>query len=916
MHRKIWMVLILGASFCAAPAAVTRAADGGDWIAPVRARLAADRALLKRAPEGSLDEARLAMATGDLARARGAVEARLRADSSDFDARLTRCRLDLAEYRFGEAKDELASLTARHPEHAEVRRLQLRLDFVRDDLESAERHFGAALAADTSDNVGLLFAARFQHLTLQFEPAIQAYARALRHARVAEDSVRALEGLSACWLQKGDKDAALRYVTRAALLRGADDGLLFQLASVLIKLGRAADATSALELATQINPCNENAQYFLGNGYARVNYSELHVSQPQAFADSSERPRLERADSLWNSGRREEARAQLGALIASNPRLAEAHNYLGSYDYEEGRAAEALAEYREALRLCPGYGRARNGIARALELNRRAANSHRDAYESAFAAAEWPAVPGIEKLVLNYSTLTPRIQKRVSLSVAPWKAFVPVLVEGGATFYIKHLHEVLSHCPGQELLKDQRISYDLRLWDDVRGCGGYRTVTGIEDVEGTLQGGYNTVIHELTHQVHGVLTADLGREIQDLYRNARARMDSGKEAFVSLYQASSVYEYLAEGVNSIYTPRRDRFDTREILRERLEARDPDLIAEIHKLMGLTDVDRFYAVAYGNAGDDRLERGLANESVEYYKKALARDSSSEEAPARLSNAYSVLGRGEEAVAAVKKAAGERPASAGLQLQLISAEYVRTGDRKTQIGSLQRARAGVDSREHYLVDNSLGHALLDDGELDPARASADSLLAYQSDSPEGLELRGELEAAAGRPDSSRAYFERALRVRSGWLGLRVAYASTLLERPGRTASDVEEASRQIEAARQVDPRDPRVAMLDGWLLLAKGKADSAEVALQKVSKENDWLDLARILQARARAERGDRAEAAALVSGIESRLKTPAPLRFLYNPRQGSYEQVGELGWIERAQMRSLSAAAPHPIKRGE
>lgn len=916
MHRKILIVLILGSFFGASPAAVGRAAEGGDLISPMRLRLASDRSLLKRAPAGSLDEARLAMATGDFERARRAVESRLAADSSDLDARLTRCRMDLAEYRFNEAGAALALLAARYPEHAEVRRLRLRLAFSRDDLAAAEQLFGAALAADTSDNVGLLFAARFQHLTLQFDPAIQAYARALRHARVAEDSVRALEGLSACWLQKGDKDAALRYVTRASRLRGADDGLLFQIASVLIKLGRASEATTALELAAEINPCNENAQYFLGNGYARVNYSELRAAQPRAFADSSERSRLELADSLWNSGRREEARAELASMIAANPRLAEAHNYLGSYDYEGGWAAEALVEYREALRLCPGYGRARNGIARSLELNRRAANIHRAAYEAAFEGAGWPQVPGIEKLVVNYSTLTPRIQKRVALSVAPWKAFVPVLVEGGATFYIKHLHELLSHCPGQELLKDQRISYDLRLWDDVRGCGGYHTVTGIEDVEGTLQGGYNTVIHELTHQVHGVLTSELGREIQDLYREARARMDSGKEAFVSLYQASSVYEYVAEGVNSLYTPRRDRFDTREILRERLEARDPALIAEIQKLLAITEVGRFYPVAYGNAGDDRLERGLASESVEYYKMALARDSSSEEAPARLSNAYSVLGRGDEAVAAVKQAAGQRPRSAGLQLQLISAEYVRSGDRKAKIEALRRARAGVDTRELYLVDDPLGHALLDDGQLEVAREVADSLLGYQSDNPEGLEFRGELEAAAGRPDSSRAYFERALRVRAGWLGLRVAYASTLLGRPGRSASDVEEASRQIEAARQVDPKEPRVAMLDGWLLLARGKVDSAEAALRKVMKENDWLDLARILGARARAESGNRAEAASMVSGIEARLKTPAPLRFLYNPRQGTYEQVGELGWIERGQLRSLSAAAPHPIKRGE
>jgi hypothetical protein len=55
-------------------------------------------------------------------------------------------------------------------------------------------------------------------------------------------------------------------------------------------------------------------------------------------------------------------------------------------------------------------------------------------------------------------------------------------------------------------MQDARISYDSRLWDDVRGCGGFITVTGIEDVERMIFHKYNTILHEMTHQVHYVLT--------------------------------------------------------------------------------------------------------------------------------------------------------------------------------------------------------------------------------------------------------------------------------------------------------------------------------------------------------------------------------------------------------------------------
>ena len=922
-NALILALLALAAGAGALPAGAAGAA-AADLLQPARAALAAARADLARAPAGSQDEARLAFLAGDFARARRVLDARVERDTTDFEAVALRARLDLTEYRYGGFHHDLQCALALGPNHPDTRRLLYRDRFFCDDLGSVERRFQGDLQADSTDPVALLYAARFEHLTLRFDRAIAAYQRALRHAADGPDSVRCLSGLGACWLQKGDKDAALRYQTRAVALGRPDDDLLVDLANTLIKLGRAYEAMDALELATEINPCSENAHYLLGNGYARLNYAELRVQHPGALADSATAPALRQADSLFQGGQRGRARARLVALLAEHPGCADAHNHLGSYAYEactyEGvnqpaSVDTALAEFREALRRCPGYGRAHNGIARSLEMYRRLADVHADQYEREFQAAAWPEIPEIERFVLNYSTLSPRMQKRVALSVAPWKAYVPVLAEGGATLYIKHLHELLSACPGQQALRDRRIDYDLRLWDDVRGCGGYHTVTGIEDVEGSLLGKYNTLLHELTHQVHGVLTADLTREIQELYRRARARMDAGQEAFVSLYQASSVYEYLAEGANAWYSPQRDRFDTREMTRERLVARDTALVHEILKLTSITDVAPFYAVAYSGAGDDRLERGQADSAVSFYRKAQARDPGSEDVAARLSYGLSLLGRNSEAVAVADSGLARHPASASLRLQRISAEFVRTGNRAAELAALEAARAQVDPRERYRADADLGRAALDEGRIEEARAGADSVLAYQSDNPEGLELRGELEAAAGRADSAGAYFDRAVRVRSGWLGLRVAYASALLverERAPQAAGAealLAAAAAQVAGARLVDPVDPRVALLDGWLALDRGDLAAARKALDSAVEQADWLDLARILRARVRAAQGDGAGARAELAPIEARLARPTPPRYLYNPRQSGYELVGELGWLDKEQCEVARKSLP-------
>jgi predicted Zn-dependent protease len=416
------------------------------------------------------------------------------------------------------------------------------------------------------------------------------------------------------------------------------------------------------------------------------------------------------------------------------------------------------------------------------------------------------------------------------------------------------------------------------------------------------------VVHELTHQVHGVLTADLDREIQDLYRRARARMDSGQEAFVSLYQASSVFEYLAEGVNSLFTPRRDRFDTRDILRERLEARDPALVEELHKLLAITDVTPFYPVAYTTMGDDELENGRIEKAVAAYRKAYDRSPDSEEGASKLSYALCVQGNPAEASRISTDAVARHPASADLQLGLAQAEYVRTGDREAYVKLLRTAMDRVDPRERYRVALDLGRARLDQEAVDEARSFSDSVLAYQSDNPEGLQLRGDVEAAAGRLESARVYFNRDIAVRAGTLGIRIAYAQALLMASGVDSARIEEAARQVDAARLADPEDPHVEMMDGWLALDRGHAAEAVTKLKHALSRADWLDLARVELARAELVSGDPGAARKILEPLQARFTGPEQLRYVYNSRQSGFEMVGEAGYTERHELaRALEAA---------
>jgi tetratricopeptide (TPR) repeat protein len=540
-------------------------------------------------------------------------------------------------------------------------------------------------------------------------------------------------------------------------------------------------------------------------------------------------------------------------------------------------------------------------MAKALEAERLAIEVHRPAYEAAFAAKPMPQVPGIETFVVNWRSLSPRHQKQVALSVAPWKTYIPVLVESGSTYYIKPLYELLSETPGQELLRDQRISYDSRLWDDVRGCGGYNTVTGVEDVERTILDRYNTVLHELTHQVHGVLTPAHKREIQELYRRTKERDETTHDAFLSRYAGGSVWEYFAEGANALESPRRDPYDTRDIVLERLETRDPALLGLVQALMGATDLDSCYAVGYANRGDDELTRGHADQAIASYRLALQRTPAEESATASLIYALDVAGGAGDALALAEQAAPVNPASAALALRHASALWHAGRGLDAAIAALRAARPQVRVDERYLVDLELGRLHWIRGDAAESRNAYAAVLEYQRDNPEGL--WGTAAALALDQDWTIAWsrYEEAVRLRTGVVELRADFGRDLL-RAGETAR----AREQVEAALLLDAEDPTVLSLLGWVQLAEGDPQGAAASASRALELGPWCDLARIVGARAHqamgeAGAGQAARAAELLAPLRARIADGAAPEYVYRPKWGRYDEVHALPAVERSML---------------
>ena len=790
---------------------------------------------------------------------------------------------------------------------AESRATRLRWEYARDAAATIDSLTRARLEADPTAAPELLAAGRLAYDMLDYPRAESLFARALAATPATAASETARRTRSAAHLgralvmqKRRDWDGSLAEL-RLALGDDATADALEALAQTLIRLGRTDEAISAAQWGVRLDPYHDPSHYLLGNGYTRNSYTQLVAARPAAFADAAGRRSLAAADRQLAAGRRAGARAAYRRLVAAHPGWVDARIRLASLDFEDGRFDRARDGCFAALAACPEYGRAHAVLARSLESQRFAVDVHRADYERRFAEAPVPGVPGIERFVSNWRSLSPRHQKRVALSVAHWKPFIPVLVDGGSTFYVKPMYMLLSDCPDMETLHDQRIGYDSRLWDDVRGAGGFHTVTGIEDVERTIFDRYDTVLHELTHQVHGVLPADDSRVIQEHYARAKARDDSTRNAYLSRYAGGSVYEYFAEGANALGSPRRDAYDPREVVRERLEAMDPDLAALVRRLLARTDVSASYPVAYAAGGDDRVSRGRVAEAIPFYRKALAVKPDEETALVSYANALVLGGKAAQAESVAARAVRAHPASGPARTALAEARWGAGRGLASVRADLASARSAVRPEDRYLVDQALAGYAWTAGDAAAALAACDSVIAYQSDNPEGLQGRAAALALAGRYDEAFPQYDAAVRVRTGNVALRCDFARDLLL-AGRTA----EALRQLDEAKLLDEENPTAEALRAWAALATGDTAAARGQATRALAWGPWCDLAAIVEGAIAARGGHRGAAERAWAPVRGRIAKGAPPGYVFRPKMAVWERVHALPAVERRLLERFSA----------
>jgi tetratricopeptide (TPR) repeat protein len=395
-----------------------------------------------------------------------------------------------------------------------------------------------------------------------------------RRAQILADHAEGVwPWLSRCHLELGVAGLALRYV-RAAVLRDA------------------SPEHAALEVRARLR-----ARDFDG----AVARAEEALRQPDARACSELFAAY--ASALFRQQRNDEAAAAYHEVLRLEPMHIEAHVRLGSgltpprdapasRDLDEGvrlarrgEHAAAVDAFARALAAAPGHPVAHRLLGEAMLTQRYTLSMPATVPEFARLRDAWPEPPLDEELagqfVPAFAALSGERKAAARRALGLFHQRLRRLVAMGACHDLLDELERTTDAPARASLRGRR-TFDGRVWDDVRGMGGLRAATGIESLDDALQFGFDTLAHELAHQVHLYAFTHLQRvKIRSLYQAARAR-----GVFLDFYAASNEAEYFGQGVEAFacLAKRPGREVTHGHTRFELLRVDPDLYAFIAEVV--------------------------------------------------------------------------------------------------------------------------------------------------------------------------------------------------------------------------------------------------------------------------------------------------------------------------------------------
>ncbi|HPW17060.1 MAG TPA: tetratricopeptide repeat protein [Candidatus Aminicenantes bacterium] len=527
---------------------------------------------LPRDKEAALSLARLYLKSGAVGKAEETLRAVLRAEPANETALTLLGRLFRNTFRFDEASALMAGMRKLGVASDALSALEADLAMDRMDFDKAAKIFSGLVSRSPGNPAGYAGLAEVAYWESRFDEAMKHADRCLAvdpafsRAHFIKSLIHRIRQENDLWAAAGRKaveadpfDADARANLSNILMRGEK---------------KMEEGYAEATLALRIDPWNYLAHNYIGNGWTPRDYKELEI-------EGRAKTLLDEADALLLARDFGPALAKFDQALPllEGPAAIPALLGQGTVAYHRQDYDGAIARFREILRLDPDYGLAHYGFAQSLLRKKDRVNVRFAEIEKAFAAKDAPEPPFLRDVFINYQDLDPDLRKIIRMSVKPLRALLKTDKDKGGTFYLTPFHKKQSEAPGMAGLKGQR-TFDLRLWDDVKGLGGRRALSG-EDWERDVKFlRFNVVAHEFAHQIHRMLPDGIQAEIDRLYAKAKA-----ERLTLDFYSDTNVMEYFAVGVEAYVSE--DKLADQKIAyghtRRELLERDPDLYKLIERL---------------------------------------------------------------------------------------------------------------------------------------------------------------------------------------------------------------------------------------------------------------------------------------------------------------------------------------------
>jgi tetratricopeptide (TPR) repeat protein len=482
-------------------------------------------------------------------------------------------------YRFEEGEEVLKRALGVASDKVDVKLLEAKFKIDRMDFESAQNIYKNILEknlvpAEALCGLAELFywlnryedAERFIQECLHLDPDLaQAYVIQSRIHRTRQENEK--------WIEWG---------RTAVEIDPFNDDARANLANILFRgEGKLKEGYEQAKIALRINPYSRLARFYLANGWTPHYYEEHEIEGDQEIVKKIQEL-LKKADDHLLEREFSKADRAFSEVLEFMPKNITAMIGRGTVNYHQQNYDTALSWFSKVLEVNPDYGLAHYGISQTLLRIKDRANARFDEIEKAFASRYAKEPPYMKDVYINYEKLDQDLQKILRISVEPLRNYLKALKIAGATFYLTPFHKLLWEAPYNESLKGQR-TFDLRLWDDVKGNGGFHATSG-EDWERDVKHlRFNVVAHEFAHQVHPFLSKKHQEEIKWLFLKAKKERKT-----LDFYADFNEWEYFAVGVEAYVSEEKladQKIGYGHTRRELLE-KDPDLYYFIESLANL------------------------------------------------------------------------------------------------------------------------------------------------------------------------------------------------------------------------------------------------------------------------------------------------------------------------------------------